>query len=534
MNQSAILASKYGSKAQLTERLPDFLYDTAGAMRWEMPDPAVWENQAKLYLRLSWIYSALKITGETAALQQFNVMRMIGEELEDIPNHDFEKLLRKPNPLYSRFELIVNTFTYGGINGNAYWWLNRVNRGNPNEPPKEIWPLATWRVMPVPDEQMYLKGYAYEPGPGKEPILLAPHEVVHFKSFHPLNEFIGASGMEAVATSAQTDIKSQEWSYRFYGKNNARLPGILAFKDVINNPLAWERIKDDVQQAAEMRNLLLLRGVGDKIEWLKAAATQEEMQQVAQREFTKNEIYSVFAPGLASMLDVNATEANSKAGKQTFLEFAIWTRLVSMAEKITNDLLPAYGENLLGEFDDPRQTDRALELEERKAYNVTHTIDESRQKWDNDDPIGDERGELLPAQVGQSTPAPGSEERTPPQLLPFTGQEPPDEPEQDNPDSGEDDPDEEGDDMKMDLSKWRRKAINALKSKGTAAVTFESAAIPPELHAEIWAGLSECKSTTDIRVVFDKAFKRQAQDGGALLAELKRANELLERLYSED
>ena len=278
--------------------------------------------------------------------------------------------------------------------------------------------------MPIPDGKMYLAGYEYDPGAGLEKRLLPTWQIVHFKNFHPLNEFVGMSCVEPIAMDASADLASQKWSAKFYAKNNARLPGILAFKDQITNEIAWERIKADTAYAAETRNILMLRGVGDRVEWLRAAATQEEMQQLEQRQFTKEEIYSVFAPGLASMLAINATEANSKSGKQTFLEFSIWPRLVEMAQKVTLDILPAYGRGLVAEFDDPRQVDRALELQEQSAYAQSHTVDEIRANFYEDDPLGDDRGKMLPVQIGQSTSLDGEPKPTPPQLQPFTGQQP--------------------------------------------------------------------------------------------------------------
>jgi hypothetical protein len=536
-NIAAQLASKYGTRKVAIDpaKLPQFMLDSAGARRWDMPDPGTYENQAKLYTRLSWVYSAVKATAERAALQDFNVKQRSGEDLNDIPNHPFELLLEKPNPKNSQFELMRDTYSYGSINGNAYWWLNKTGAGgalHEDAEPKEIWVVPSWRVMPVPDENMYIKGYAYDPGPGREMVLLPTWQIVHFSGFNPLNEFVGLSDVEPIGQSAATDIASQEWSYRFF-KGNARLPGILAFKDQINNEIAWERIKNDTAQAAEMRNLMLLRGVGDKVEWLKAAATQEEMQQIALREFTKEEIFSIIAPGLASMLAINATEANSKAGRQTWLDVAIYPRLVAMQQKITTDILPAYGDKLVGEFDDPRQTDRVLELQEQGEFSKTHTIDEIRQEVYQDDPIGDERGELLPAEVGKGLTKADSAANTPPQLLPFTGQEPMEEPEQDNPDSGEDE-EATPDETKAALKVWERKAINSFRSKGSVANVFHSKEIPPELHASIWAQLSACKSGKAVREVFREAISNQGDDTAieaplSLVDELKRANDLLER-----
>lgn len=154
----------------------------------------------------------------------------------------------------------------------------------------------------------------------------------------------------------------------------------------------------------------------------------------------------MYAPGLSSMLSVNATEANSDTGRKTFIELAVWPHLVRIAGKITNDVLPIYGENLVGEFDDIRVTDRAMLLQEQGEFAKVHTIDEVRQKYYQAGPIGDDRGKLLPAEIGKGLTK-TTEPEPPPVMMP---PQMPNQPPQDNaePDmvDGEDTPDGNADD----------------------------------------------------------------------------------------
>ncbi len=74
------------------------------------------------------------MTAQTAAVTPFSVKRRVGEELRDLPNHPFEQLLSRPNPLDSQFELLEATFAYRRLCRNAYWWLNQED---PDAPPDE-------------------------------------------------------------------------------------------------------------------------------------------------------------------------------------------------------------------------------------------------------------------------------------------------------------------------------------------------------------------------------------------------------------
>lgn len=493
------------TKTQAVNNAPPFLLENAGAMRYNIPDYSLAKNQAELLQRLSWVYAAVLHTADYAATTALNVYSLWGERRKDIPNHDFELLLQHPNPLQSRFEFLEATFAYLRLTGNAYWWLNRAEE---KDKPAEIWILPTHRVMPVPDEHLYIEGYKYMTDDGHEE-LMPPYQVAHFKRFHPLNEFVGLSPVEPLAVVAAGDLGQQKYNAKVYGANNGRLPGILGFGDMIQDP-TWTQIKTDLKDASDSRNYLLLRGLGKGGVELLAAPTPKDMEALASRTFTKEEIFSVFAPGLASVLAVNATEANARTGKSTLIDFTVWPMMCAVAEKVTNDILPVYGKKLVAEFEDIRVTDRALALSEQAEYAKTHTIDEIRDEYYQDDPLGDERGELLPAQIAAGSSVPGEEpeepvtpvQPTPPEhgeMEQMPEEAPEVEPTADMPmeqppmmDMGQ----------KADLERWRRKAMSAVKHGKPAAVTFTSTAIPADMHETITARLASAQTAEDVSQAF--------------------------------
>lgn len=394
-----VMATLGYTKTARMDNAPAVLRAEAEYERFNIPDLQLPESQAALYQRLTWVQIAVSQVAMTAAVAAFQVMQMVGEETNDINNHPFEQRLRRPNPLQSRYELLRDTFSYESLTGNAWWWLNRANE---NAEPDEIWVLPSHKVRPVPDGQMYLKGYIFDAGDGVE-VPLEPHEVVHFRRFHPLNSFVGLSPVEAIATISQGDLAMQQWNRNFFAENNAKMPGVLTFSQMPD--ASWEVLQDTFKRkhGGSKRELAMLRNVSaNDVNWVSLAMPQSDIEFHVGRMATKEEIFAIYAPGLASVLDVNATEANAIAGRKTFIESGVWPHMVAMAEKITNDVLPAYGDNLVGEFEDIRVTDRAMRLAEQSEFARYHTIDEVRAEFYGAEPIGDERGGLLPAQVGQS------------------------------------------------------------------------------------------------------------------------------------
>jgi HK97 family phage portal protein len=389
----------YSRKADATSAT--LLRRTGGGEQFDMPGYHLAESQGELYQRLSWVQVAVSAVATTAATTALNVMRLESEETVGIPNHPFETLMRRPNPLMSRYEFLAATFSFQALTGNGYWWQNKANE---NAVPTEQWVLPSGQVKPVPDGNMFLRGYLYDPQDGGPEIPLEPWEVVHFKRFNPNSWFTGLSPIEALATVAVGDMAMQKWNTNLFDKDNAKMPGALAFQDPIADPI-WESMKDEIRRehGGVKRNMMMLRNAGKGVNWIPMAMSQSDMEFMEGRAANKEEIFSMYAPGLASMLAINATEANSINGKKTFIDLAVWPQLVSVSEKITNDVLPAYGENLTAEFEDIRITDREMALAEQNAFARVHTIDEVRAEFFNADPIGDERGVMLVAEIAPAT-----------------------------------------------------------------------------------------------------------------------------------
>lgn len=494
--------------------------ETAEAEKWSQPDPNVYKNQADLYRTLSWVMTAVDITASTAALVPFSVTSAIGEqEPKAITNHPFEMLLRHPNPLDSRFEFLYATVALWKLTGNSYWWLNRASE---NVAPTEMWVIPPHMIEPIPDGRMYLDGYAYSPGNGNT-IALENWEIVDFRRFNPFSRFRGLSAIESLALVANGDLGMQEYNTKLFTEKGGQLGGILAFNTMIDDD-QWKKIKQDKRDAARKREDMMLRGVGEGgVNWMQNAFTQKDMEFLEGRKSNRTEIYGALAPGLESMTDPSATEANANAGERVFMGKNVYPMQVMMAEKITNSILPAYGENLVGAFEDVRISDRQLELQERAADEKIMTLEELRKVYKQLDPLGDERDNLLPvqitAQTGQPEPPapvivqsglnPGQTETKPDTIQ---GQEPPvdaDKPEMDN------------NALKAALNKWKRIAVR----KVGQVVGFESFDVPDETRLAILSALPACKSEADVRGVFAKhaAAKPKVSDVLELARAMNRA-----------
>ena len=399
-------------KREIDENLPHWLGATADAMRYSMPDPSIFANQADLYRLSSDLGSAVEILGNDVGTAKFNVKRYRGENVIDIDNHPFELLLRNPNPVDSGLEFARDTVSNYKLNGNAVWWLNRADQFSI---PDEIWTIPFSMIKPIPDKFMYISHYEYYPGDGSV-IPLHTWEIVHFKTYNPNNRFIGLSPLESLIETIQGALGMRRTSRTTYMDYNGSPPSILAFKDYPANDI-WANIKEEMRQAAVRNQMMMLRGVGDGVTWLSRAMTSKDADFIASLKQSTTDIFNRMCPGLVAMLSENATEANALAARATYSEKTLWVMMEAIAQKVTSDILPAYGIKLVGMFDDPRVVDRKLELEEQSTYERTHTIGEVRKEYYQDDPLGDERDDLFLSQISATSGQPEPRQILPPMNL---------------------------------------------------------------------------------------------------------------------
>lgn len=364
------------------KQYPGWALERAGMEGLSFPQYIDNENKISYFERVSWVNIAVDKVATVGSTANWNVKQSKGEDMIDIPNHPFEQVMKAPNPTMSRSDLIYATLAYMSVCNSAYWWVNYGLGGLP----VELWLIPTKNISPIPDGNMFIKHYAYNPGDG-HPIKLDTKEVIAFNGFNPESMFTGMSNLDPLRTIMDSDIGMQNWNKKLFVKSNGRLPGILAFADPIPDE-DWSLIQSDVDKAAAMRNFMMLRNVkAGGVQWLQATASQKDMEFLNSRLANRDEIYSAIAPGLASMLSVNATEANARIGKTTLIDFKVYPLLRKIGDVVTTKIMPLYGEGMVFEPEDIRITDKIIMMQEMAEYSRTHTVDEVRAKYWQDKPL---------------------------------------------------------------------------------------------------------------------------------------------------
>lgn len=355
------------------------LSNTSEAKSW--PPIALYSSQAYWYTRSPWVYLAVTQIARTAALVKLNAFKLDGEQKVAQINHPLEMLLRKPNPWQSRFELIEQTIGYQQITGNAYWFLYSESGGEPDE----IILLRPDRVKIVAgeDSSHLISGYVYYVEGMEIPI--EPQEVIHFKRFHPLSDYYGLSPLEALAADVQGDAAMAEFNRNFYSKDMAIPAGVVNIKNPIS-VTEFERIKAEWRESYGGRNRRTAFLQASEVEYQDIGLSHKDSDFLNGRQFSKEEILMVYGvpPG---MLDKSSTEANATTALEFFTDHTVWPIMTELCQKISSDLAPFYGADLVVEPEDIRPKDAEAERTELQAYGPYLTINEIRARYLNLPPV---------------------------------------------------------------------------------------------------------------------------------------------------
>ena len=213
---------------------------------WREGNPYWRMKDTDSYMREGWganalIYAAIMYKARAIALTRMQAYR--GDEdnnrLLD-RQHPLSKLLRRPNPHQSWIEFEGLNTAWFNIAGEAFVY---VDRDNPRDTPRALYPLHPNRVLIIP-AQKGIQGYLYLPVDRAidNGIPLLPDSVMHVKLPNPMDELEGMgygwSPMAALAQSGDVDNAITHFLKKFF-ERGAMPNGILKF----NNPMDETTIK---------------------------------------------------------------------------------------------------------------------------------------------------------------------------------------------------------------------------------------------------------------------------------------------------
>jgi HK97 family phage portal protein len=318
-----------------------------GVARWT---PRRYDRLAEAGYRKNVIaYRCIREVAQSAASIPWLLYDAEGQELTD---HPLLVLLATPNPMQGTAQLLEALYAHLQISGNAY--LECVCTEG-DDAPHELWVLRPDRVKIIPGPAGVPSAYEYSAG-GKTvrwnaDTLTGQADVLHVKSFHPLDDWYGQSPLEAASMAIDQHNAASAWNQSLL-QNAARPSGALVYAPK-EGPASltddqYTRLKteltEQIEGATNAGRPLLLEG---GLEWKAMSLSPSDMDWQAGRNAVAREIALAFGvpPQLIGLPDAQ-TYSNYKEARLAFYEDTVLPLVGHLRDALNVWLSPMFGDDL--------------------------------------------------------------------------------------------------------------------------------------------------------------------------------------------
>ena len=292
------------------------------------------------------------------------VYRKRGARIEKLDEHDLLTLLNNPNPQMSTREFLSNLVSFYLIGGNAFVLGTGINPDNrKGKPPLELQLLRPEATTVRPGTSVFPEKYEYrQTGNGAMqsfPVnqINGFSQVLHLKTFNPLDQWLGLSPMVAAAYGIDTFNSGMRWNKALLD-NDARPAGAFTVKDAEGKPSTlgdeqFKQLREEIEgHYSGSRNAgrpMLLEG---GLEWQPMSMSMKDMDHregmLTMARFTAG-VYHV-PPQLVN-IPGESTYNNYEQAKLAFWSDTVLPLLGVILDGLNRWLTPMYGPDLFIGYD---------------------------------------------------------------------------------------------------------------------------------------------------------------------------------------
>ena len=332
------------------------LFDFLTKSKWQYVQQGnfnipVWSTQkdkqfvTEAYNRIVWVYACIgAISNATSSVPWLLYRKGRGGKLIEIEEHPILTILNKQaNPYMSSKDFLDYWVTYLAIEGKFYGEYI-----NPNMP-TAIFPLYPHNMSPIPHKTEFISGFEYRVG---DAIRFNANEILWSKFNDPLDIYQGLSPIRSLSRTIDTENEAVDWN-----KSTLQNAGVPAGVFQVTNPSPELSAKLQEEWAkryaggSNSRKPLILNS--DKASYLPLGLSPIDMDFLNQRKVNRIEICSAF--GVPSQIvgdPEGQTYSNYGEAQKAFWENTVISKyLEHIKDKLTQDLLPRYADNLELRYD---------------------------------------------------------------------------------------------------------------------------------------------------------------------------------------
>lgn len=356
------------------------------------------------YQHAVWAFACIRVlTSQVKSYKPLLFRETSGTEENEIERHPLLDLLKRPNDEQSLAQLLAGLYAYELIGGNSY--LERVALG-PNSRPAELWYKRPDRMKIKTNVTTRVGGYEYKVNEGTH--VFQPWEILHLKTFNPLDDWYGMSPLTAAARGVDTFNAGQAHNLAML-QNGARPSGAWISDGPLEDRVRG-RIRGELQEAAQIRNRgrsLILEG---GISWQELGVTQKDLDFLNGQADAARQIHAAFGvhPVLTGL--ETGTFENQKQAMRSAVLMTVFPWLDQLTENLNRWLVPVYGDDLRLDYD--REAFQAISEDQDSLWERATlgwakgilTRNESRALIGYDQVKEDDRGEVFVSELYGRTP----------------------------------------------------------------------------------------------------------------------------------
>jgi HK97 family phage portal protein len=312
----------------------------------------------------NWVFACINARAEEVASIELILENKKNDTI--IESNELITLLNDVNPNMTKYELFFGTQALLDLTGNAYWYLARDGEGTGKI--RQIYLLSPDKVNILIKKENPIEVLGYSYGTNKEKVMFEKNQIIHFKNFNPNGDYPkphkGIGVVESALWAIETDNEARNWNYSFF-KNSARPDGVLSTEQVLGDD-EFKRLKEQWEQnyrgsGKNGKPALLESG----LKWQDISKTQKDMDFIAQRTFSRDEILSIFrVPKTVVGITDDVNRANAEASDYVFAKRTIKPLMERFVTVLNEYLIPEYGTDLVFKFTDPVPENRVEKTNE--------------------------------------------------------------------------------------------------------------------------------------------------------------------------
>jgi len=274
----------------------------------------------------TWVYRSVVLITDACSSVPWSVYR--DDSLSDpLPDHALTKLLKAPNPNFSKQDMFEMLVSWLELSGNSYFYKTQVDAKT-----VELWPISPDLIVPVTPAKVdeWVGGYKLTREKNKRKITFTADQIIHHKYFNPADALLGIGPLEIAGPVVDIDNDQKDFN-KDAAQNRGIIDGVFAFKKDIPDQDTADALRDRIEESykKKRKNIVL----GSEAKYIRTAMTPTEMDFTQSRKDNRDEIFITFGipPALGGSMDAS-TYNNYQVSEWIFWTATIIPKLKKIAD----------------------------------------------------------------------------------------------------------------------------------------------------------------------------------------------------------